>query len=231
VRADESKAGSIEKGPGQRLMVQVLLSLADSEARLIQGLLQAAEADPANQERLTTLRNLRHTIDGFGINKKYLSIYIGPHDVSIGTNDGFKAALDWLCLKRRLHGEGDQEFIYDTNPVELLWRGGRKASPNVETIANNRRSPRQMVKIPVLVSWNTNGLRQEAPGETEVANVHGALIHLGTLTRPERSLTILNLFTREKRDATLVYQQVQPNRVSVLIGVELEEAGGEFWGL
>jgi hypothetical protein len=95
--------------------------------------------------------------------------------------------------------------------------------------ANQRRSQRVLVAIPVVISGNhENGLAFTERTTTAVVSAHGALILLYEPTRMGQTLQLKNLATGEQLSCTVVDMNPGQGGASE-IGVEFSAPSPRFW--
>lgn len=96
-------------------------------------------------------------------------------------------------------------------------------------IANQRRSQRILLSVPVRVSGNrTNGTAFVEHTKTLIVNAHGALLLLQEPVREGQTLNVRNIATGEEVPCRVADMSPGPNGVAE-IGVEFAAPNARFW--
>lgn len=96
-------------------------------------------------------------------------------------------------------------------------------------IANQRRSQRILLSVPVRVSGNrTNGTAFVEHTKTLIVNAHGALLLLQEPVREGQTLNVRNIATGEEVACRVADMSPGPNGVAE-IGVEFAAPNARFW--
>ena len=105
------------------------------------------------------------------------------------------------------------------------------STPNIRPTltANQRRSQRILLSVPVRVSGNrTNGTAFVEHTKTLIVNAHGALLLLQEPVREGQMLKVRNVATGEEAPCRVADKSPGPNGLSE-IGVEFANANARFW--
>ena len=107
--------------------------------------------------------------------------------------------------------------------------------PLAETLSagsERRRSTRVLLVIPVEVAWTSpNGVRVQEHAETEVVNVHGALLRTKARLPKGSVVELTRLRTHEKTRGRVVFTSESGLDGLFRAGVELDMPGEKFWGV
>jgi hypothetical protein len=108
----------------------------------------------------------------------------------------------------------------------------KEKSEKVPTGAEHRRSQRVLLAIPVRVAWaGRSGDRVEEDAVTEIVNAHGALLRMKAPVALGTEVEITHGHTKKTSKAVVVYAEEPEKGKRVGVGLELEAASHQFWGV
>jgi len=102
----------------------------------------------------------------------------------------------------------------------------------VPTGAELRRSQRVLMAIPVHVAWpGRSGDRVEEQAVTEIVNAHGALLRMNAPVAIGTEVEVTHGHTKKTSKAVVVYLEEPEKGKRAGVGLELEAASQQFWGI
>lgn len=97
--------------------------------------------------------------------------------------------------------------------------------------ADRRRSPRELVSIPLRVRWtNAKGETAEEHTHTETLSGHGARIRLKAPIRIGLEMEVVNLENQETAQACVVWASEYSTYDGQRVGIEFLTPRAAFWG-
>ncbi len=94
-----------------------------------------------------------------------------------------------------------------------------------------RRDTRIDVHIPLTLIWvGDNGKEHRDTIQTETINAYGCLFYANLNIPPETSIDIMNLSTKSKSTARVIWCGETDAEGRTYLGVELTETNPDFWG-
>ena len=108
----------------------------------------------------------------------------------------------------------------------------KEKSERVPTGTEHRRSQRVLLAIPVNVAWaGRSGDRVEEEALTEIVNAHGALLRMKAPVAVGTEVEVTHGHTKKITKAVVVYTEEPEKGKRAGVGLELEAASQQFWGI
>jgi hypothetical protein len=98
----------------------------------------------------------------------------------------------------------------------------------MSSLADRRRSPRILLRVPILVQGDSSGQSYREETYSLVVNHHGGLILISKRVEAGQNLILENLATKQEMNCHVVY--VGPSSLGrAQVGVEFSEPSSTFW--